>query len=119
MAYRRLSESDFRFMSAVWDNEPVSSADLARVCEQTVGWKKSTTYTMLRRTTEKGFVRNDNSIITSLLKRDGTLKNEADYAVKNTFKGSFPGFVKSYLTGKKITAAEAEEVKKLIDKHIS
>ncbi len=118
MGYRRLSESDFRFMTAVWDNEPVSSADLARVCETTVGWKKSATYTMLRRCTEKGFVRNDNSVITSLLKRDHILKNEADYSVKNTFKGSLPLLVKSYLSGKKLTAAEAEEIKKIIDKHI-
>lgn len=118
MAYRRLCESDFRFMCVIWDSEPVNSTALVRLCNEQLGWKKSTTYTMLRKLCEKGFAKNVNSIVTSLVSREWVRANESDLFVEQTFEGSLPGFLVAFLGGKTISPSEAEELKKLIDSHM-
>lgn len=113
----RLCESDFRFMSVIWDNEPLPSGELVKLCGEKFDWKKSTTYTMLKKMCEKGVAQNDGSLVTSLIGRDSVQAYASEHFVEQTFAGSLPNFLVSFLGGKKISEKEAEEIKRLIDSH--
>ncbi len=117
MENKRLSYGEGRFLDLIWANEPVPSGKLVELCREKLGWKKSTTYTRLRLLTEKGYVKNENAVVTSLLSRGEVQAVESAYVVEQTFSGSLPGFLVSFLGGKTISAEEAEELKKLIDEH--
>ena len=117
MADRKLCESDYRFMSVIWDNEPLGSGELVAKCAAALGWKKSTTYTMLKKLSEKGFVKNDGGCVSSLISRDSVQRAESERFVEQTFSGSLPGFLAAFLGGKAISDQEAEELKRLIDSH--
>lgn len=112
-----LCESDYRFMSVIWDNEPLSSGALVEKCAQVLGWKKSTTYTMLKKLCEKGFATNEKSMVCSLIARESVQKAESERIVEQTFSGSLPSFLVAFLGGKTISEREAEELKRLIDSH--
>ena len=113
----RLCESDFRFMCVVWENEPVSSHDLVLKCNEQLGWKKSTTYTVLKKMSEKGFAKNEGSVITSLVTKKDVQKYESNRVVNTSFDGSLPSFLASFFGGKKISEEEAQELKRLIDNY--
>ena len=113
----KLCESDFRFMTVIWDNEPVHSGKLVTLCAEAMGWKKPTTYTTLRKLCDKGFAQNVDTIVTSLVPREQVQTFASEYFVDHTFKGSLPGFLTAFLDGKVITDQEAEELKHLIDEH--
>ena len=117
MERRRLADSDFRFMTVIWDHEPVNSMRLVDFCQEEIGWKKSTTFTMLRKMCGKGYVKNENSTVTSLISREEVQAAESDLFVQQTFSGSLPGFLVSFLGGKTISDEEAEELRRLIDEH--
>ena len=117
MESKRLAESDYRFMSLIWDSEPVGSTRLAELALEKLGWKKSTTYTMIKKMSEKGFLRSENAVVTALLKREQVQTAESEKFVEQTFAGSLPGFLVAFLGGKTISRAEAEELKALIDAH--
>ena len=113
----KLCESDFRFMCIVWNNEPVSSHDLVVKCADELGWKKSTTYTVLKKLSEKGFAKNENSVISSLVPKGEVQQYASNQFVENSFGGSLPTFLASFFNGKKISDKEAEELKSLIDNY--
>ncbi len=117
MDSKRLAESDYRFMCLVWDSEPVNSTLLAEKALAVLGWKKSTTYTMIKKMSEKGFIRNENAVVTALIPREQVQTAESEKFVEQTFAGSLPGFLVAFLGGKKISPSEAEELKALIDAH--
>ena len=117
MEYQKLCESDFRFMTVIWDSEPIGSTELAALCQTKLGWKKSTVYTMLKKMIGKGMVQNENTIVTSLVSRDSVQKNESELFVDQTFSGSLPGFLAAFLGSKTITEAEADELIRLIEEH--
>lgn len=117
MEYQKLCESDWRFMTVIWDSEPVSSTTLTALCLEKLGWKKSTTYTMLKKMTEKGLAKNENTIVTSLVSRDQVQKNESKLFMDQTFAGSLPGFLAAFLGNRTITSEEAEELIRLIEEH--
>ena len=104
-------------MSIIWDNEPLSSRALVELCAQKLGWKKSTTYTVLKKMCEKGFAENSESTIRALVPRDRVQAFASEHFVEHTFKGSLPGFLASFLGGKTISEQEAVELKRLIDEH--
>lgn len=112
-----LCDSDYRFLTIVWDHAPVASGQLVRLCQNQLGWKKSTTYTQLKRLIDKGLVQNEQSVVTPLVSRDQVQRQESSYFVDRTFNGSLPGFVAAFLGGRTISGAEAEELKRLIDAH--
>ena len=111
----KLCESDYRFMTVIWDNEPVASGELVKLCAEKFDWKKSTTYTMLKKMTEKGFAENKDSTVNSLVPREKAEKFASEHFVEHTFKGSLPGFLAAFFDGKSISEKEAEELKSLID----
>lgn len=117
MEHLKLCESDYRFMKVIWDNEPVQSGHLVELCADKLGWKKPTTYTTLRKLCEKGFAKNENTIVTSLIPQEQVQAYASEHFVEHTFQGSLPGFLASFLGGKTISEEEAAELKRLIDEH--
>ena len=115
MAYQRLCESDYRFLSVIWDSEPVNSTELVRLCAADLGWKKSTVYTMVKKLSEKGLVASENAVVRSLVPREEIQMQESRSFVDQTFSGSLPGFLVSFYGGKGISAEEAEELQRLIE----
>ena len=115
MDYHRLCESDYRFLSLIWEHEPVNSTELVRLCAEEFGWKKSTTYTMVKKLSEKGLIVNENATVRALVPREEIQRKESRVFVEQTFSGSLPGFLVSFYGGKRISDAEAEELKRLID----
>ncbi|MGM9662384.1 MAG: BlaI/MecI/CopY family transcriptional regulator [Oscillospiraceae bacterium] len=115
MENRRLCESDYRFMDVLWESEPVPSMKLAELCREKLGWKKSTTYTMLRKLCEKGLAKNENAVVTSLVSRAEVQGRESERFVEQTFDGSLPAFLVAFGSRKKLSAEEVEELKGIID----
>lgn len=115
MTKNRLGTMEYRFLSLIWDNEPISSMQLVKKCSEAFDWKKSTTFTMLRKMKEKGFIDNDNSIVVSRVDRKDVEKAESEIFMNQTFSGSLPHFLTTFLNGKTISETEAEEIKRLID----
>ena len=113
----RLCDSEYRFLQVVWAAAPVPSGQLAELCRQRLGWKKSTVYTVLKKMCEKGLLQNENALVTALVPRERVTAAEAEQFVDRTFGGSLPGFLAAFMSGKKLTAREAEEVKRLIDQY--
>lgn len=113
----KLCDSDYRFMKIVWEHAPVNSGELVRLCGQELGWKKSTTYTVLKKMAEKGYLVNENAVVSVLIPQERVQKEETEYFLKRTFDGSLPEFVASFLGGRKLTEKEAENLKALIDAH--
>ena len=113
----KLCESDFRFMCVIWENEPLSSRRLVELCAQKIGWKKSTTYTTLKKMCNKGFAQNVDTVVTSLVAKDDVQAYAGNKFIENTFAGSLPNFLVSFLGSKKISDKEAAELKKLIDEY--
>ncbi|MDE6470776.1 MAG: BlaI/MecI/CopY family transcriptional regulator [Eubacterium sp.] len=113
----KLCESDFRFMCVIWENEPLSSRRLVELCAQKIGWKKSTTYTTLKKLCDKGFAQNVDTVVTSLVAKDDVQAYAGNKFIENTFAGSLPNFLVSFLGSKKISDEEAAELKKLIDEY--
>lgn len=113
----KIGETEYRFMNIIWDNEPLSSRKLVELCAEKLGWKKSTTYTTLKKLSEKGLVRNENSCVQSIMAREQLQAFRSEQFMENTFSGSLPGFLAAFLGGKTISEKEAEKLKKLIDSH--
>ncbi|MBQ2325923.1 MAG: BlaI/MecI/CopY family transcriptional regulator [Clostridia bacterium] len=112
-----LAEGDYRFMTIIWDNEPLSSRCLVELCLDKLGWKKSTTYTTLKKMCDKGFAENNGSTVTSLVEREKVQSYASEHFVDHTFGGSLPRFLAAFLGGRTISQEEAAELKRLIDQH--
>jgi BlaI family transcriptional regulator, penicillinase repressor len=113
----KLCDSDYRFMLIVWENAPIGSGKLVELCAKRLGWKKSTTYTTIKKLCEKKIIVNNNATVSVLIPKDRVQAVETDYFIERTFEGSLPQFIAAFLGGKKLSYKEAEEIKKLIDSH--
>ena len=114
----KLCDSDYKFMTIVWEHAPINSGELVALCNEQLGWKKSTTYTVIKKLTERGFIKNENAIVSVLVAKEDCQAVESDYFLERTFGGSLPGFLAAFLNSKKLTEEEAEEIKKMIDAHM-
>lgn len=111
----KLYDAEYRLMEIIWEQEPLTSTELYKCCLPRLGWKKSTTYTMLRKLCERGFLKNEDSVVTALVKRQEVQRYESQAVVDKWFDRSLPQFVATFLGGKQLSAREAEEIKRLID----
>lgn len=110
-----LCESEYRFASIVWENEPVGSGELVKLCNEKLGWKKSTTYTVLKKLCDREILKNENAIVSAIVKQEQVQKFESQKFLDKTFNGSLPGFIASFMSDKKLSKAEADVLKNLID----
>ena len=111
----RLFDAEYRLMDLVWERQPINSTALSRLCQEKLGWKKPTTYNLLRKLGERGILKNENATVTALVGREQVLRRESEAAVEKSFGGSLPGFVAAFLSGKTLSHQEAEELRRLID----
>ncbi len=118
MEEKKLYESEYRFMNIVWEREPLKSTELARLCGERLGWKKSTCYTVLKKLVERGFVENENAVVRALVSREEVQRYESGTVVDKNFDGSLPAFVTAFLKDRKLTKKEAEELKEMIEKAV-
>ena len=113
----KLCDSEYRFMTIVWEVAPVKSGQLVSLCNERLGWKKSTTYTVIKKLSERGFLQNDNATVHALVKQEDCQAVESDYFVNRTFGGSLPMFIAAFLGNKQLSEEEAEQIKQMIDTH--
>ncbi|MCR5523798.1 MAG: BlaI/MecI/CopY family transcriptional regulator [Clostridia bacterium] len=112
-----LGEVQTRFAEIVWENEPVASGELVKICADKLGWKKPTTYTVLRKLCEKGLFKNEGGIVSSILSRDDFYSAKSEKFVDDEFGGSLPAFLAAFTSHKKLGKNEVEEIQKLIDSY--
>jgi predicted transcriptional regulator len=113
----KLTEAEKKFAELVWQNEPIGSGELVRLCEKEMNWKKSTTYTILKKLCEKGIFKNENAVVSSLITKDEYYSRQSIHFVEDTFGGSLPRFLAAFIGGKKLSKQQAEELKRLIDEY--
>lgn len=111
----RLFDGEYKFMCVIWDNEPINSTMLHKTCLEKLGWKKSTTYTMIRKLSEKGLIKNENAIVSSIVKKEQVKKYESEQLINKVFDNSLPHFISAFLKDKKLTQKEADEIRKMIE----
>ena len=104
-----------RFADLVWDNEPIASGELVKICEKELEWKKSTTYTVLRKLCDKGIFKNEDGTVTSLISKEEFYSAKSKQIVDDSYSGSLPAFVAAFISNKKLTAKEADEIQKMIN----
>jgi len=109
----KLFEGEYRLMEVLWDHAPVNSTRLVVLCQEKLGWNKSTTYTVLRKLKGKGAVRHEDTVVTPLLTREQAIRAEGEELVEKA--GGLPLFLTAFLSGRKLTEQEAQELKRLID----
>ena len=114
----KLTEKEYEFASIVWENEPLSSGELVKLCGEKLGWKKSTTYTVLKKMCEQGILKNEASLVGSVVGQDEVQKYESRQFIDKTFEGSVPKFITAFFSDKKLTETEAAELKELIDRYV-
>ncbi len=104
-----------RFADIVWTNEPVGSGELVKICEKELNWKKPTTYTVLRKLCEKGILQNKDGIVTSLISKEDFYSAKTEQIIEESFSGSLPAFVAAFISKKKLSKEEADEIQQMID----
>jgi len=112
----KVFESEYRFCLILWETEPIQSSRLVRLCNQRPGWKPTTTYTVIKRLSERGVVKNENSIVTSLVSKDQVQAAEIDELVERRFGGSLPAFIAAFARTKRLSKAEVDEMQRMIDR---
>lgn len=111
----KIFESEYRFLCVIWEHEPVSSPKLVEHCSLELGWKKSTTYTVLRKLAEKGMVQNENTIVTSLVSKEQVDRQASDELLERTAGGDVPRFLAAFLKDRKLTQKEIQKIRELIE----
>ena len=117
MATPKIFESEYRFCLLLWENEPVNSTKLVSLCKEQLGWSKATTYTVIRRLAERGVVKNEDTIVTSLVSKEEVQASQLAELVDKTFDGSLPAFVAAFTRHRNISEQEIDEVQAMIDRY--
>lgn len=117
MAVPKIFESEYRFCLILWENEPASSANLAALCKEKLGWSRTTTYTVIKRLSDRGVVKNENGAVTALVTKAEAQAGEIDRLVEKTFEGSLPSFIAAFTKNRRLTAEETELIRRMIDEN--
>lgn len=112
----KIHESEYRFCLIMWENEPVTSVQLVKLCQEQLGWKRTTTYTVIKRLGERGVLKNEDGLITSLVSKDDVQAYEIDELVEKKFEGSLPAFIAAFTKRQELSEDELDEVQKMIDR---
>ena len=113
----KIFESEYRFCLILWEHEPVNSTRLAAICREQLGWSKATTYTVIRRLAERGVLKNENAVVTSLVSKEQVQESELEQFVEKTFEGSIPALLAVFANSKKLSDKEVSQLQELIDNY--
>ena len=111
----KIFESEYRFCLILWENEPIKSSDLARLCKEKLDWSKTTTYTVIKRLSDRGVVKNENTIVTSLVSKEEVQLSELDELVEKKFEGSLPAFIAAFGRRQSLSEEEIQEIQRIIE----
>lgn len=116
MEIPKIHESEYRFCLIMWEHEPITAAELVKLCQEQLDWKRTTTYTVIKRLGERGVLENNNGTITSLVSKDEAQAFEIDELVEKKFEGSLPAFVAAFTKRQNLSEKELDEVQRMIDR---
>lgn len=111
----KIFESEYRFCLILWEHEPIGSGELVKLCREELGWKPTTTYTVIKRLSQRGVLKNENSVVTSLVSKDQAQASEIDELVEKRFEGSMPAFIAAFTKHRRMTESEINDIRKMID----
>ena len=112
----KIFESEYRFCLILWEHEPVTAAELVKLCQAQLGWKRTTTYTVIKRLGERGVVQNKDGVVTALVTREAAQVSELDELMEKKFQGSLPAFLAAFARRQALSEEEAEEIRRIIEK---
>ncbi len=116
MEMPKIHESEYRFCLVLWAHEPVTAVELVKLCQEKLGWKRTTTYTVIKRLGERGVLRNENGTITSLVSKEAAEACEIEELVEKKFEGSLPAFIAAFTKRQDLSERELDEVQRMIDR---
>ena len=111
----KIFESEYRFCLIMWEHEPVTTSELVKLCQEQLGWKRTTTYTVIKRLSERGVLKNENGTVTALVSKEEAQAREINDLVKEKFQGSLPAFVAAFTKRQDISNEDLDEVQRMID----
>ena len=112
----KIFESEYRFCLIMWEHEPVTTTELVKLCQEQLGWKRTTTYTVIKRLGERGVLKNEGGTVTSLVSKEAAQASEIDELVEKKFEGSLPAFVAAFARRQDLSERELDEVQRMIDR---
>ena len=116
MSTPKVFESEYRFCLILWRHEPINSTQLARLCKEELGWSRTTTYTVIKRLSDRGIVKNEHATVTSLVSKEEVQAAEMDELMAKTFEGSLPAFLAAFARNQALSPEEAEAIRQIIEK---
>lgn len=115
MATPKIFESEYRFCLILWEHEPISSRELSELCKEKLGWSKTTTYTVIKRLSERGVVKNENTVVTSVVSKNEAEVSEIDELMEKKFEGSLPAFIAAFARRQKLSDEDIAEIRQIIE----
>lgn len=113
----KVHEGEYRFCLILWEHEPLKSVELVRLCKEKLGWKETTTYTVMKRLAQRGILKNENTVVSSLVSKDQIQAAELNELVEKTFEGSLPAFVAAFTKHQKLSGREIDQLQAMIDSY--
>lgn len=110
----KIFESEYRFCLILWEHEPIKSMDLAKLCKEKLDWSKTTTYTVMKRLSVRGVIKNENAVVTSIISKEEAQLSELDELMDKKFEGSLPAFIAAFGRRQELTDEEIEEIRRII-----
>ena len=112
----KVFESEYRFCLILWKHEPINSTKLARICKEELGWSRTTTFTVIRRLSDRGVVRNENATVTSLISKEDIQVAQMDEMMEKTFEGSLPAFIAAFARRQELSDDEVKDILRILEK---
>ena len=116
MEIPKIHEGEYRFCLIMWEHAPISAAQLAKLCQEQLGWKRTTTYTVIKRLGERGILKNEGGVVTALISKEDAQAYEIDELVEKRFEGSLPAFLTAFTKRQTLTDSDLDEVQQMIDR---
>ena len=116
MSAPKIFESEYRFCLILWEQEPIKSTELAHLCKERLGWSKTTTYTVIKRLSERGVIKNEDTIVSSIVSKEEAQLSELDELMEKRFEGSLPAFIAAFAKRQELSDKEIEEIRHIIER---
>ena len=117
MEIPKIFNSEYRFSLSLWENEPINSTKLSVLCKEQLGWSRPTTYTVIRRLAERGVLKNENTIVSSLVTKEQVQQAEMEEMMDRTFEGSMPAFIAAFANSKRLSKEDIQQLESLIEEY--